>query len=254
VIWFEKAPLIAQIPVVFILVLLPALFFHWILSTSAQAREWCRGVVPPTITAVALCFGLMAASVAVDVMGLFDNAKTATAREVTALDMSLKRLDLLPGEFRDPAKKEIENHMRYVITEEWPLMESRAAPMVPKLGHLDNAYALVAGQVMADAASEEVRKRILTYLDEARMARTSRILISQGIVSPLKWFVLIALTLLLQMDMAAIHAGDSKARLFKLLLLALAQGTVLIAIVAFNHPFGGDITVEPKSFQVLLPP
>lgn len=131
-------------------------------------------------------------------------------------------------------------------------MFEKAAPLRSREPHLDLAYAGVAHLPPGTPAQEELRKRLLTSLDEVRLARTSRILISETSVHPLKWVVLGLLAIILQAMMAVSHAEKPKIRLVMLSLLALSQAAYLVVILALDQPFEGGIKVDSGPLASLL--
>jgi hypothetical protein len=250
--WFEMAPLAIQVLGALLLVSGPALLIHGALLRSATLRDWCQGSKDPLVATIALFFSLNAGFTASEVSGLFERCQAEVVREATNLDAAMRRLGMLGPALQKQVTQEIQAHLRYVVDTEWPLMAHRAATIELTEDHLERAIVLVTTHKVRDPDLGEAKRGTLHYLDEARNARNSRVVASWGAIHPLKWFLLLALVVLLQMAMAIIHPDTPKARLVTLLLLAASQATFLVVIFAFNHAFGGDVTVDPEPLKALI--
>jgi hypothetical protein len=250
--WFENSSLLVQASLLFIVVMLPMLLIQWIFEHSANTREWAEGSQTTLMSAIALCFGMMASFTFVEVTNLFDKASTEVIHEASALYAALDLAELLPQEVQYPIVVTIHNHLHYVIEKEWPLMRNRSANLTNRDDYLVESYKALANINTTDPGDMELGKQMMSYLETARIAETSRLIVSKAHVHPLKWVVLFLLAILVQLALAISHGQTPKCRFLAMHVFSFAVILYFLIIVAFNHAFGGEVCVSPSPMLDVL--
>ena len=139
-----------------------------------------------------------------------------------------------------------------MIEEEWPQMRKRMASLSGRDNYLVESYKALATVKISDPLELELRKEIMSYLELARISAIHRLNVSQAHVHPMKWAVLFALAMLVQVSLAISHAQTPKSRFLTMLVFSFAVTAYFIIIVAFNHAFGGDVFVSPEPIKNVL--
>ena len=152
---------------------------------------------------------------------------------------------------RDSLRERIKTYVRAVIENEWSSMASgREGPRArDALLDLDSFLAEIRPQTEVEFAAYALS---MNALGEITASRAARLLQAQEslpatlwVILILGWIALVSLTWLFRVESAPLSAGMSTA-------VAVAIGLVLLVVLAFNHPFTGDLRVDPGPFQALL--
>ncbi len=250
--WFENTSLVVQAILLLLLIILPTLVIQWIFNHSSRSREWSLGSQTTLMSAIALCFGMMASFTFVEVIKLYDRASAEVVSEASSLYAVLNLAELMPKNIKDNVVVTIRDHLIYVVDKEWPLMRNRAADLTNRDDYFIELYKALGGINTNDPEQMELGKQMMAYLEAARNAETSRLSISNAQVHPLKWIVLFLLAILVQLALAISHADTPKIRFLAMLVFSLAVMLYFVIIVAFNHAFGGDICVSPNPMLHVL--
>lgn len=168
----------------------------------------------------------------------------------------LQNLYLISDNFPEQHKIELKNkildYIQCVIDEDWPLLDQDKANPASrtKLLELWNIY-----NSMGNPASEKERiyfQESINKLDDVTNFRRLRILYTQSHIPAMIWTVLFlgAFTSVGFSLFFGTRKFDVQASMTAL--FAMTNGIVLLLILTLDHPFTGDIKIEPTAFQDIL--
>jgi len=214
-----------------------------------------KAISPVTLTPLSVIFGLTAAFLANQVWTNWDRAQALVTQEAAALDDALVFARSLPPELEGELRRTVRNHVDHMVSQEWPKM-TRNVEAIP---HQDHDLDAAIGDLLRFAPSTDGQRQavaaVIRALETATTARRDRILTARiGHVDGVKWLALLVMTLGLQATIAMVHADRAIAKWIAMIVFTAAAGSALVAIAAFDGPFGGAFTaVKPTALQVIRP-
>ena len=199
---------------------------------------------------IAAFIGIMLAFSAVEVWEDFSSAERAVAAEAASTSQLYRDLTIY-GDESLAARKSLTIYVQTVVDDEWPAM-ARNGDGSPKTG-----AALV--KVFQDLSAIEptTNRQTVIYgeafkkLNEVVEHRRARLLAAKAVLPPLFWFVA-----LLGSVIMVCYTFVYPATPMNLLLiagLAVSLGLIFVFILDVEHPFSGEISVQPTEIHELLP-
>lgn len=207
-------------------------------------------MLPPLGIVFALIVGFLAAGV----WGDTDDAKDAVSSEASAL----RAIVLLSAQLPDSTATELRGLVRQQIQEavahEWPEMQKQDATLAAIPTALAKAQDLTLRFSPDTPGQIEAQKELGMRLGQALDARRQRIIISESRVNAVKWFGVLALSLVMLIAIACVHSGNRRGALLALTLFGVASAVVLTMLVAQDEPFTGHLGQSPELLEEVMPP
>lgn len=182
----------------------------------------------------------------------FDDAKANADHEADAAGDLYRLAEGLPDPSREAIQSVLVDYANTVVTEEWPAMERRTDPSARAEEHVDLLWQSFRAVKSQNPTQQAIYEEGLTRLGNFSNLREERLIDSRGGILDVMWFVLIggaALTVLFPCVF-----GVENGRIHALIITALATSLGLLLFLTYdlNHPFQGDIHVQPVGFTQLL--
>lgn len=216
-----------------------------------ETREAHNGATGTIYAALYVVYGVALGFSLVLVWQQFDAAGQTAEREAGALERVYRLAERFPEPSRGRVQDLAVDYARAVVRDEWASMRrgeasARADRLADELGRA------VRATQPANEAQSAVYAEALTRLDDLRESRALRILDVREGLPLILWFVLVVgavltvgFTYLFGMRSFLLHALAVGS-------LAAILALVLFTIGVLDHPFDGDVRVEPEAFEDLL--
>lgn len=223
------------------------------LSFGATAGPWVRsfrGVVAPFVGVTVLIFSILVGFLASDVWDRNRRA-AATVRGEGASLVSLHALAAALGAPHVAIDRAIRAYAAAVIDKEWPQMENGKASPEAEAAQ-DDLLQIVAQSDFAVARNATVDRLLLDTALRVREARGDRLAFSLDISEGVKWTCVLAMALMAQISVAAVHLDEARAQVAALVILTASIVLVIGLIAAHEGPFQPPLSVSPEPIAKLL--
>lgn len=201
--------------------------------------------------AVAVAYGALLAFVVVAVWENHHEAQDAATREVEALAALHRVAQGLPGEAGQDLTAIMAAYLRSVTDDEWRMMAAgREDARSRRL--LDEMWAALWRVDPRSAREANTHAEALGRLTALGAARRERLLDAREHAPPLLWWSLVvggAVTVGFTY-LFGVKSAVAQALMTAALTTTLALG--LLMIIALNHPFRGELGIEPDAFSDAL--
>lgn len=179
----------------------------------------------------------------------FQDSEQAVSVEANTMEDVYRDLGIYGGAQATLARETLIDYVRAVVNDEWPLMAGGKSS--------EKAQALVdrvfeyAGALDPQSPREQVIfGEIFRHLNELMNNRHERLRDSQSAMPSLFWAVVLIATALLIAYLGMLPM--TKDNLLMIGGMAAAMGLIFFFIIAFDHPFAGDASVEPEPLIEIL--
>lgn len=217
---------------------------------ARRIREGHNEVVAPIFGAAATLYAVLLGFLVVLVWQQYDSAKSNVNEEASTLSTLYRMTNGMP----DPEQREVRVILREyteaVVKREWDLqVNGGAAPEARKaVGDLYRTFRTLSPEVAASPINLEFARQVgVVALD-----RNKRTLASQESLPSVLWMglfvgqvLIVALTFILYMERPLMHVVVSAG-------FAAFIGLLLVVTIMLDHPFYGQLALDPGSFEHAL--
>ncbi|HUC18967.1 MAG TPA: hypothetical protein VMA37_14905 [Acetobacteraceae bacterium] len=211
-----------------------------------------RLVTPVLLTPLAVITGLLIAFLSARVWANLDHADADVAQEANGLHEAALFADLLPADTRDAVHASIRRYLHFVDAKDWPAMAEGRASLQPVPPPLVEAMRTLFAFVPAGPNQVLAQERAIAAIDTVVSARRERVLLSQPVVAPLQWAVIVILGVLLLLTLALVHIDQRRTAATGIFILATALAACLLLLAVNDRPFAsGGNTIEPAFLHQL---
>jgi uncharacterized protein DUF4239 len=204
------------------------------------------------IAVVGVIYAVLLAFVVIVTWENFSSAESVVGREASALRSIYRESGAFPDEARELLHDDVRRYAEAVVEREWPAMaEGQAGD--PAVAQTLDEISLHLTQLPTDTPSRQefVGGEIARFNDLVG-SRSERLDYVEKGVPAVLWIALvvgavvtIGFATLFGLRSTGLHIVITAS-------LAAVIGVLLFVSVAINHPFGGDVTVEPKPLERVL--
>ncbi|PYI90121.1 MAG: hypothetical protein DMF03_05615 [Verrucomicrobia bacterium] len=200
--------------------------------------------------AVMVFYGLAVALIAVSVWQTHTDAAATISREATALGVLYRELGGYPEPLRSQLREDLREYVEYVIREAWPLQRRGQVPS----GGVEKVDDFEARLVIFEPATEGQKLlhgetlRAYSQMIEARRLRLDAVL--TGLPGVL-WFVIVIGALVSLSSTFFFQVEDARLQRIQVVVLAVFIGLIIFIIFALDHPFRGDLGLQPDPYQLI---
>ena len=211
-------------------------------------RKAHNDVVGLLFAPVSVFYAVLLALIAMSVWDTHDKAQNNVSREASLVGDLYRDTMTLPEPLRGEIATRLQDYVQVTLREEWPAMAEGAAFGAAGWIQLRDVHARLSGYRPADPAAAVLLGETVRRLNTLYDARRDRILAAQGRLPSMVWGVVI-LGMTLNIVFTFFLGMESfKLHLFMISAVAASIGLVVVLIVAFDHPFRGQLQVSPAAF------
>ncbi|MBU6363269.1 MAG: DUF4239 domain-containing protein [Acidobacteria bacterium] len=186
--------------------------------------------------------------------GTYDNARTQSEVEATAVSDQFGEAEVMPPAVRDRAQAQLVCYARSVIHREWVTMEQGAASPVTK-GWIVALEQTQAALPDANGREDAALNAWYEATKERELGRRARLLVAQGEIPPLLW-ALIAIAAALVVGYVFLYADPAERWLPQVVMAGGVAALVvasLLAVAVLAVPFQNESgSIEPSGMQYTL--
>jgi Protein of unknown function (DUF4239) len=218
----------------------------------AMARGEHNDVVGFIIAVVGVIYAVLLAFVVIVAWETFDEAEAVVGQEASALRTIHRDSVGLPPETQAAMQDLVVRYATEVVDDSWPAM-AEGRPGDPEAGDLfDEMAEVLSSTPVTTPAQQEFVGAVTEQMNELVSLRSQRLDFVGGEIPGILWtalivgaLVTIGFALLFGLERVSLH-------LVMVGSLAALIGVLLFVVVGFNHPFAGDVAVEPAPFERVL--
>lgn len=200
---------------------------------------------------VGVVYAVLLAFAVIVVWEKFNEAETDVAREASAAATIFRLAGGLDAEHSAPLKEAVIAYLATAIDKDWPAMErGRLSADVTRA--LSNAYAVLLKSRSGTGIDPIVMAEILRQLDEVSAARRSRLVVAEGTVPSILWFVLFGGGIITVAFTFFFGTANLRAQALMTGALSILVFSGLLTVVVINRPFAGSVKVEPEALIHVL--
>src|SRR5437764_12134743 len=226
-----------------------AIFSRYILPRLKLGPE-VSVLTSAMMPAIMVFYGLAVALIAVSVWQTYPDAAATTSREATAVGVLYRHMGGYPEPLRSELRQELREYLEYVIKEAWPQQRRGQVPSggVEKLDDVEAKLVTFEPATEGQKLLHGETLRAYSQLIEARRLRLDAVL--TGLPGPL-WFVIVAGALVSLSSTFFFQVEDARLQRIQVVVLAVFIGLCIVIIFALDHPFRGDLGLQPDPYQLI---
>lgn len=208
-------------------------------------------VVGIVVSLVGVMYAVLLAFVVVVVWGQFNEAERSTQVEVTRISNLMRDAQAFPPENRMNIRRSLVDYMHQVVEHEWDRL-----PDVPEPNLAARAYRGVWNQYYAFFPQGDQQRSwydlSIARLNEFAESRRTRQLDSRASVPLILWVLLVVGAAVTMASTWSFEMRSIRRHALGATLFAGMTGFILFLILALEHPFQGDIRIQPTPFEQLI--
>jgi hypothetical protein len=211
-------------------------------------------VTPGILSPLGTILGILIAFLAVRVWTNLDHAQEHIGREVSALREVVMLANSLPVDVRTRVREAIGKHLEAVVSEDWPAMAEARISLRSFPPHLEEAMNAILSFAPVGANQQAVQNHALTAVEEAVEFRRDRVGVSRAEIAPVQWAVIVVLSGMVLVTIAAIHINVRPAMAVAMFVFSTAVTMCLVLLMVYDRPFGsGGFTLPPTAYREAMP-
>jgi Protein of unknown function (DUF4239) len=236
--WIESQPTVIIALIVFGAAYLSAALIFCVaafLSRRPIAKA-LQAVTPGILSPLGTILGILIAFLAVRVWTNLDHAQEHIGREVSGV------------------REAIRKHLEAVVSEDWPAMAEARISLRSFPPHLEEAMDAILSFTPVGANQQLVQNHALTALEDALEFRRNRVAVSRAEIAPVQWVVIVVLSGMILITIAAIHINVRPAMGVAMFVFSTAVAMCLVLLMVYDRPFGsGGFTLPPTAYREAMP-
>jgi hypothetical protein len=207
-------------------------------------------VTPGLLSPLGTILGILIAFLAVRVWSNLDHAQEHIGREVTALREVVMLANSLTQDVRAQVREAIGKHLEAIASEEWPAMAEKRMNLRSFPPHLEEAAGAILSFAPVGANQQLVQNRALIAVE----FRRNRVSVSRAEIAPVQWTVIVILSGMILVTIAAIHINARLAMAVAMFVFSTAVAMSLVLLMVYDHPFGlGGFTLPSTAYREAMP-
>ena len=200
---------------------------------------------------VGMLYGVLLAFAVLVVWGELNDAQGNVASEAGAAATMFRLANGMEAEAGASVHAAMSAYLDSAIREDWPAME-RGGESAATSGGLDRVYAALLAYEPVAAGDAALLAESLRQADVLTQARRARIVVADGVVPGVIWFVLLLGALVTVAFTFFFGTPNIRAQMWMTGALSLLICSCLLIIVAIDRPFAGIIRLDPEPLVAVL--
>ena len=181
----------------------------------------------------------------------FHDAEAATVQEAAGIIGVWHLLQGFDGDGAAAVQPHLTAYVKAVIAEDWPAMGN--GKISARGGEaLDALYAAVLALTPATPRESAAMAALLSELDTVTQGRRTRLILAQGVVPEVLWFVLLASAFVTLGFTFFFGTRSAHAQALMTGMLAATIFMALYVVIEINYPFTGPVKVQPEALELVL--
>jgi hypothetical protein len=209
-----------------------------------------NSVFSDAFAAVATLFAIIAGLLVFAVVGAFDSASAASAKEAATLRQMYQNVQVFPAAEKANAEQAITAYTKSVIEDEWPTMAQGSAS--EKTASALNSMFKVIGPMAPGPSWADQYTVVSDKMTDVVALRVARVDSSQPALSGLYLILLFTSAGVTVAILAFMYAENVRMQCVAVGLTAFTLASVLFLLVQVNSPYNGEISVKPSNFESTL--
>ncbi len=201
---------------------------------------------------VGLLYAILLAFVVVVAWEQFNSAEESTHTEVTRLSNLFRDAEPLPAADRVRIQDALVVYVQNVIDREYDAMADGVSDIQTEEAYEAIWRGFYNTQVEGDGPAATFYDSAVGRLNELGEARRLRVLSSQSTIPLPLWVLLVGGGLFTIAWLFPFYMANTKIQTWAIGSVGAFTGFVLFLIYALQHPFSGDIAIDPSVYQSLL--
>ena len=158
----------------------------------------------------------------------------------------------LPEPSRQTIQQSVLAYANTVVDEEWPAMAERSGASATAVEHVDRLWDAFYLVELTTPDETELYAEGLDQLDQLTSLRQERLEASDGGLLGIMWGVMIVGASLTVLYPCLFGVESGLVHSLIIAILSATLGLLLFLAYDFNHPFHGDVHVEPEGFTRVI--
>lgn len=200
---------------------------------------------------VGMLYGVLLAFAVLVVWGELNEAQGNVATEAGAAATMFRLANGMEPEARASVQAAMSAYLDSAIREDWPAMERGGESAATSAG-LDRVYAALLGYEPVAPGGTALLAESLRQADVLTQARRARIVVADGVVPGVVWFVLLLGAFVTIAFTFFFGTPNIRAQVWMTGALSLLIFSCLLIIVAIDRPFAGIIRLDPGPLAAVL--
>ena len=201
---------------------------------------------------VGLLYAILLAFVVVVAWEQFNSAEESTHTEVTRLSNLFRDAEPFPPDNRDRIQGALVAYVQSVVDREYDAMADGESDGLTVAAYENVWSSFYDTRVEGDGPAATFYDSAVGRLNELGEARRLRLLSSQSTIPAPLWVLLIGGGLFTIAWLFPFYMADTRVQTVAIGTVGAFMGFVLFLIYALQHPFAGDIAIDPAVYQSLL--
>jgi hypothetical protein len=211
-------------------------------------------ITPGVLSPLSAILGIMIAFLAARVWANVDRAEEYVTQEISALRQAALVVKSLPPDVRDRFRGGINEHLKFIVFNEWPAMAEERATLGSNPPPLEDAMTALLSFSPTQTNEQLAQSRALISAEDPFKYRRYRVWLSQAKIEPIQWIVICLVAALIMVTIAAIHIEKKWAMATSLFAFSSAIAICLVLLLDYDHPFGhGDFGITPTQYIEAMP-
>jgi hypothetical protein len=200
---------------------------------------------------IGVIYAVLLGFAAITVWDKFSDAENNVGLEAGAAAAIFRLANGIDGEASSAVRARMTDYLRAAITADWPAMQlGKSSPEATRA--LSDVYTALLQFRPQDARGAAVMEALLHQLDLLALARRGRIVLASGIVPSIVWVVLFGGACITIGFTYLFGTENLRAQAMMTGALSLLIFSILLVIVAIDHPFAGSVSVESLPLAAVL--
>jgi hypothetical protein len=202
------------------------------------------------VHSVMVFHGLALALIAVNVFETYADVSKIISQEATSLAVLYRDVSAYPEPIRSQLRKEVRDYVDYVIHEAWPLQRRGQVPSggVERMNRVQDTLIPFEPATEGQKVLHAETLRAYNNMIQARRLRLDAV----GVGLPgLMWIVILVGAVISLSASFFFKVEDVRLHGILVTLLAMFIGLVIFMTLALDHPFRGDLGVQPEPYQLI---
>jgi hypothetical protein len=202
------------------------------------------------LQAVMAFYGLALALIAVSVWQAYADVSKTLSQEATSLGALYRDVSGYPEPTRGQLQTELRDYTRQIFQEAWPLQRHGQIPTrgVEQMNQFQKI--LIAFEPVSEGQKLLHGEALRAYNQVIQFRRQRLETVSTGLPG-IMWFLVIVGAVIGIVTSFFFKVQDERYHRLLVVLLAILVGLVIFMITELDHPYRGDLGLQPDSYQLI---